>query len=440
MHSQVPLLLLLCLTIPFINAKKNTSIAIVAPESSWGRIYLRNGLAPIQYFRDNFGGFMTAHEVSFYFPKQTEDRFGCQLLPEQELLEVKATNRSSVLIVDRGQCTFELKARLADQMGAAALVIISDTDDVSAPVADLAIDDQISIASVMIRRGAGHMLRHVAKHMTIYGRLIPMTCERKPYICKPRYDVEEDYIKAASARSGFVSILQEDQDEVRMGHFLAATYGSVLHTKMAFPLAILLDEKLACTNVVTDDKNPLEYQGKAILLPIAPTGPCTTLEKVSNAQRRGASVVILKQQENTTFLTPPSVRRSWHAYNITIPVLAVSNGVGVNLATHNDRDAVNLRFEVSNGFADAWDLVREFSVRSAWPKRVQRCSQTLTQLLAQARGLGGDHEVEKALKNVFVTVVGGQLESTDHSDDLYEHHSRDESIHIVENVQTRDEL
>lgn len=169
-----------------------------------GRIYLRNGLTPIQYFRDAFGGPMARHEVSFYFPKRDEDRFGCEQLPEPEQLEVEAANRSAVLVVDRGECTFERKARLADQMGAAALLVVSPTDDVSAPVAALKDEDgEISIASAMIRRTAGDMLRIAAKQMPIHGRLISMTCERKPYTCKPRFEDEEDYIETSPAQVGW---------------------------------------------------------------------------------------------------------------------------------------------------------------------------------------------------------------------------------------------
>eukprot|EP00644_Phytophthora_capsici_P012256 jgi/Phyca11/529108/estExt2_fgenesh1_pm.C_PHYCAscaffold_380052 len=421
-------------------------------ESSWGRIYLRNGLAPIQYFRDDFGGPMPPHEVSFYFPKRDEDNFGCEPLPELELLEIEAANRSAVLVVDRGECTFERKARLADQMGAAALVVVSPTDDVSAPVAALKNgDEDITIASVMIRRSAGDMLRVVAKEMNIYGRLISMTCKRKPYMCKPRYEVEEEYIEASAARGGSVISVSKDDDGNRLGSFLAAAYGSVLPTKVSFPLATPLDGNQACMDATEDITTQSEFLGQVVLVPAGQAGMCSDFEKVSNAQRRGASVVVLIQQDNTTMMTHPDVEVTWHAYNITIPVLTVSSSTGADLVALKDAqgEAATLRFAVRNTIADAWELLAKHSARSAWPKRVKRCTKVLTTLLMQLRDLGGDYEMEEALKNVFLNVVGGSLKDWEtvvmhdlDTEDTQEAPSRTQEtiVQSVKKSQTRDEL
>ncbi|KAG6610657.1 RxLR-like protein [Phytophthora cinnamomi] len=425
-------------------------------ESSWGRIYLRNGLAPIQYFRDAFGGPMAPNEVSFYFPERDEDRFGCELLPEPELLEIEAANRSAVLVVDRGECTFERKARLADQMGAAALVVVSPSDDVTAPVAALRDEDgEISIASVMIRRTAGDMLRAVAKQTPIYGRLISMTCERKPYTCKPRFEIEENYMETSVARGGLVMSMsehEEDEDGTRLGSFLAATYGSVIPTRMSFPLATPLDGSQACTDATEDTTTHSQFSGKAVLTPGGEVGQCSEFEKVSNAQRRGASIVLLMQQNNATVMTHPSVEVSWYAYNITVPVLAVSSNTSAKLASLKDKhgDAASLTFAVTNGIADAWELVMQHSQRSAWPKRLKRCSKTLAKLLSQIRGLGGDDEMEAALQNVFINVVGGTRQEWDKAaqrdEDSEEDHkipeysSSEKIIQGVKKSQARDEL
>ncbi|RLN51898.1 hypothetical protein BBP00_00009770 [Phytophthora kernoviae] len=386
------------------------------PESAWGRIYLRNGLAPIQYFRDNFGGPMMNREVSFYFPKRDEDRFGCELLPEDEQTELKAANRSAVLVVDRGECTFEQKARLADQMGAAGLVVVSPTDDVSGPVGELNDEDEITIASVMIRRTGGDMLRAVAAQITIYGRFIPMTCQRSPYRCEPRLEAEQEYMTSFTVRSGSVlsSGGEKEEDSVtRLGSFLAATYGSVLRSMQSFPLATLLDGRQACLDTAVNGIDEAQLLGKVVLLPEGKEGQCSEFEKVSNAQRRGASVVLLVQRDNATVMTHPSVEVSWHAYNITIPVLAVSSSIGASLANLKDTqgDTASLRFEI--------------------------------------RGLGGDAETEVALKNVFLTVVGGSLQewekiaSPDEGAAMHEEpvgSTRETIIHTVQKTQGRDEL
>ncbi|OWZ08085.1 hypothetical protein PHMEG_00019429 [Phytophthora megakarya] len=424
----------------------------VNKESSWGRIYLRNGLAPIQYFRDAFGGPMAPHEVSFHFPKLHEDRFGCELLSAAEQLDIQTANHSTVLVVDRGDCTFERKARLADQMGAAGLVVVSSTDDVSAPVAALKEENgDISIASVMIRRTAGDMLRVVAQQMTVYGRLIPMTCERNPYTCKPRHEVEQDYIESFSARSGLVlSVSEQESDDTRLGSFLAATYGSVVPTKM-FHLADPLDGSQACTDATEDRTTQTQFAGKAVVIPAGETGKCSEFEKVSNAQRRGASVVLLMQLDNTTLMTQPGVEVTWHAYNITIPVLAVSSTTGNNLVSlkNTEGEVASLRFGVNNGVADAWEVLAKYSQRSAWPKRLKRCTKTLAKVFAQVHGLGGDYEVKEALKNVFLIVVGGSLQDwekiihlDEHAEDNHDAHDTngEQGIHTVKKSQARDEL
>ncbi|POM80454.1 Hypothetical protein PHPALM_1704 [Phytophthora palmivora] len=447
------LLLLLSLCVAFSKAKEETTA--VTEESPWGRIYLRNGLAPIQYFRDDFGGPMAPREVSFYFPKRDEDRFGCEPLPDAEQRQVEAANRSAVLVLDRGECTFERKARLADEIGAAGLVVVSATDDVSAPVAALKDeDDEISIASVMIRRTAGDMMRIVATQMTIFGRLIPMSCKRKPYTCKPRYEVEEDYIQTSPARGGsLLSAADEgDDDDIRLGSFLGATYGSVLPTKMPFRLSIPLDGSHACSDATEDMTTRTQFVGKAVLIPAGKAGKCSEFEKVSNAQRRGATVVLLVQQDNATVMTQPSVEVSWHAYNITIPVLAVSSTTGNNLANLKDTEgeSASLRFAVSNGVADAWELLAKHSLRSAWPKRLKKCGRTLAKLLTQIRGLNGDYEIEEALKNIFLGVVGGSLldwEKITHLDEGAEEanaapasSSGEQIVHTMKKLEVRDEL
>lgn len=189
-----------------------------------------------------------------------------------------------------------------------------------------------------------------------------------------------------------------------------------------------------------------------MLLPTGEAGQCSEFEKVSNAQRRDASVVLLLQQDNATVMTHPGVEVSWHAYNITIPVLAVTSNTGANLATLKSEqgEAASLSFAVSNGIADAWELVMKHSQRSAWPKRLKRCSKTLAKLLAQIRGLGADDEMEAALQNVFINVVGGSLqewekiahpdEDTEDAHKVPEDSSSEKIIQSMKKSQARDEL
>ncbi|GLE06740.1 hypothetical protein PINS_up016225 [Pythium insidiosum] len=212
------------------NATNNTSEAEVAappPEPMWGRIYLRDGLAPIQYFRDRYGGPMVDHEVEFFVPHHPDQRWGCEPLPERDQAALRASNGTMVLVVDRGTCSFETKSRIAYAMGAAALVVVSSDESSIAPNAVLdADDDAIPIASVMIRKTGGDLLRHIASRQRVFGRLIPMVCERKPYVCRGRREVENDYMSTQLVRSGVLTAAPSNAEP--LGDFLAASYGGVL--------------------------------------------------------------------------------------------------------------------------------------------------------------------------------------------------------------------
>lgn len=344
-------------------------------EPAWGRLYLRNGLAPIQYFRDSFGGPMVNREVDLYFPLREEDRLGCSALPQAEHEVVRASKGSTVLVLDRGECTFETKSRVAQAFGAAGLIVVSQTDDVRGPVA--IVDDElgpIAIPSVMIRQSAGQMLRDVAKREQISGWLMPMVCELHPYRCSPRTDKEQAFIEKASALSGFISNEPKEADSstkpLELGPFLAATYGSILPTTRVLELAEVQDACAAIESAV---------EGKAVLM-TAGSGRCSAFEQSSNAQLAGAAVAILVMAENETVMAHPVVKHSWTAYNISIPSVVVSASTATQLR-HLAKDGA-VRFAIDNQVAAEWEELRKLTLHTMWPVRKERRERLARRLLS----------------------------------------------------------
>lgn len=385
-------------------------------EPFWGRIYLRHGVAPIQYFRDSFGGPMVDSEVEFMFPADQEtNRFGCELLDEDELLEATTTNRSVVLVVDRGECTFEEKSRNAQVSGAAGLLVISSDESASRPVA-VVDNGEIAIPSVMVRRSAGELLRAAVldAKTRVFGRLLPMVCTSSPYKCSSRTTSEQKYIDTFMARSGV--LVSSDTHEV-LGKFLSSTFGGIMPqsaTAAGLPISVLLPAAVVCQNSDTEQMPRLD--GHVALIAAATRGPaesdsgCSLVDMVSNAQLAGAAAALIVADNNKTVSSHPSVLEDWHGYNVTIFSGVISASTALRLVQQQQisEGALTLKFELKNEMADAWEQIHQLSVPSAWPQRRDRKEKLLKKLLATFSLNVGQIE---ALKSHFLTVAGGSRAS-----------------------------
>lgn len=385
-------------------------------EPAWGRIYLRNGLAPIQYFRDTFGGAMVQREVEFYFPQREQIRLGCDLLPFDEQEAIRATNGSTVIVVDRGECTFDTKSRAAQSMGAGGLIVVSTSEEVRGPAAIIDDDEededvaQITIPSVMIRRSAGEMLRAVAANQRVFGWLMPMVCKLHPYKCSPRSTDEKKYISEATARGGMINLESTGSQDapIALGSFLMSTYGSTLSTSKAFELSVVADANQACA----DQDASLEQrslEGKAALITVGKEH-CSVFEQVSSAQRAGAAVAIVTLPQNETVMTHPSVKDSWIAYNITTPSVSVSSVTALNLQRFEQKSAI--RFSLDNQVADDWEQIRKLSLHTTWPVCKERREKLARKLMAELSIFQAPDRATavKALEHQFLG-VGGSVES-----------------------------
>lgn len=387
-------------------------------EPFWGRIYLRHGVAPIQYFRDSFGGPMVNTEVEFVFPaNQESNRFGCELLDEDQLLDATTANRSVVLVVDRGECTFEEKSRNAQSSGAAGLLVISADESTSRPVA-LVDAGEIAIPSMMVRRSAGELLRAaVMRFQTrVFGRLLPMVCTSSPYKCSPRTKGEQKYVDAFMVRSG--ELVMSDAPQETLGEFLSSMFGGIMpQTTTGLSISPLLHATVVCQNSDTEKIPRLDGQVALIAASDAATrgttesGGCSPVDLVTNAQLAGAAAALIVLDNNKTVSSHPSVLEDWHGYNVTIfsAVISASTALRImELQQQSSDGALKVQFELKNEIADAWDQIHQLSVASAWPQRRDRKEKLLKKLLATFSLNVGQTE---ALKSHFFTIAGGSRTS-----------------------------
>lgn len=394
-------------------ASQDTSLPEQKPvgkEPSWGRLYLRNGLAPIQYFRDSFGGEMVSREVEFVFPQREEDQLGCSTLSEPDQQAITEANGSVVLVVDRGECTFETKARVAQAAGASGLVVVSTSDDVHGPGAALESDaEPITIPSVMIRQSGGVVLRSAAQYEQLRGWLMPMVCQLHPYKCEPRSEDEKKFIATATGRSGRI-LTQGADGSFELGPFLSSAFGSVFPTSTALDLAVVSAPQQACSVPVERDT---ALEGKAALITIS-TEHCSVFEQISMAQLAGARVAFVVKSENETLMTPPAVLEDWIAYNISIPSAIVSSNTATNLKRFAGGSAEHrtIHFSIDNSVAREWEQLRKLGIRTAWPVRKERRDKLARKLVSELGVMTGSdrHIAIEALEHQFMTVASGTPE------------------------------
>lgn len=389
-----------------IESVASSSAEPIAPEPFWGRIYLRHGVAPIQYFRDTFGGAMPAFETEFRFPSdQRDNRFGCEPLGSDEY-----SNRSVVLVVDRGECSFEHKARVAEAAGAAALVVVGADDSVTRPMAQVDVGE-IEIPTVMVRRSAGELLRAtvLGADQRVFGRLLPMECTKSPYTCAPRTVSERAYIDDSQARSG---VLLSTANGSVIGEFLASRFGGVMPERAVLSVSALLHSSVVCQNSDTEEMPRLD--GKVALIAGSGAEPgCSVADMVTRAQHAGAIAALIVTDSSGSVSTHPSVVEDWLGYNVTIFSGVVSSSTMLQIVKLQEQTPPALglvHFALKNEIADAWEQILELSMKSAWPVRKDRKEKLVKRLLEAFALNEGQMQM---LKSHFLTVAGGSVATWD---------------------------
>nr|AIG56160.1 secreted protein [Achlya hypogyna] len=376
------------------------SAALAAPTTDapfWGRIYLRDGLLPIQYFKDSYGGDIFPAEHEFVLPT---NNLACTPFDDSDV--VRITNATAaIVVVDRGECSFETKSKHAQDAGATGVIIVSTTEEAVRPVAHVA-KGEIRIPTVMVRHSAGttapvltdsyrgllgDLIRAAAAREAVYGKLVPMVCPKS--ICGPA--METDTIFMHTVRGGVLSL-----EDGTTFDFLAASFGGPLIKR---PLTVAV---AAPSHACTPLTNAAEVEGKAVLVQLddAAGSNCSFLAKVSEAQVAGASAVILVQRSHVAVVSP-AVEEAWTAYNITIPTVMVTHTTGSVLEL---RPADEVRLESDDRVVDAWDVIHSLVDLTNWPSKKSRRESFLSDIIDTH---GTTPERRDAIRASFIRIVGG---------------------------------
>ncbi|EQC27825.1 hypothetical protein SDRG_14409 [Saprolegnia diclina VS20] len=352
--------------------------SLVSASSFWGRIYLRDGMAPIQYFKDTYGGAVPTDELQLVFPTNA---LGCTPFNEDDqwLIQNGSVGETYV-VLDRGSCTFDIKSMHAQAAGAAGVILISTDEESVRPVAHVPAGE-ITIPTVMVRHSAGDLFRAAAARQALFGKLVPMACENS--VCHPETTSDAEFMRLVG--SGVMAYADGTKFD-----FLAATFGGPL---VRHPLQLAVASPAhACEPMSAD------VAGHAVLVALG--GNCTILAKVSAAQVAGATAVIVAQREDAP-LASPSVEAPWQAYNITIPTIMVSHATSSRLQL---RLQEVLHLETDPTVAEAWVAIRFLQELSKWPSKKSRREAFLAEIVATH---GGTQERRDAIRGFFINVAGG---------------------------------
>ncbi|OQS07617.1 Zinc (Zn2)-Iron (Fe2) Permease (ZIP) Family [Thraustotheca clavata] len=359
------------------------SEALSSSDSFWGRIYLRDGVLPIQYFKDSYGGAIPDNERQFVLPL---NNLGCSAFDGDDLARIAnhtASGQPPIVVLDRGECSFQIKSKNVQEAGAAGLIIVSNDEEAIRPVAHVA-KGEIQIPTVMVRHSAGELFRAVSAREAIYGKLVPMTCHNS--VCGPESTNDSDFMH--SFRGGILT-----DEEGKLYDFLSSSFGSPLSK---LPMQTAAAQPAHACEPLT---NLEQVKDKCALISLDNTN-CSFLSKVSHAQLAGAASVIFVQRKNV-ILDKPSVEAHWHGYNITIPSLMVSHSTGTTLLHHIGQ---SIRLESDEAVADAWQEIKRLSTLSEWPTKKSRRDAYLSTILSKH---GTTEDRRQAIRDSFINVVGG---------------------------------
>ncbi|KAF0685966.1 Aste57867_22218 [Aphanomyces stellatus] len=362
----------------------------------WGRIYLRHAVAPIQYFRDSYGGDIPSDECKFVTPS---NNMGCTEFNEDDLALI--SNKTCV-ILDRGVCSFEVKSRNVQAAGAAGLVLVSNSEEVVRPVAHVD-DGDIEIPTVMVRKSGGDLIRVAANREDVFGRLIPMACPKS--VCGPYVPDDLKYMTSV-VRGG---LIHSDEKTDSEWEFLASMFGSPFLTRALTVVDAMPAD--GCSPLTSDVTN------RMVLIHGNETD-CTFLTKVSNAQVAGAASVLFVQKSNLS-LKRPSIPDQWAAYNITIPSGMISSKTAYELLHHTLPVVLKGQSQV----ADAWETIDRLADLTEWPTRKNRRDAFLLDMLKEH---GQSQARRQAIRGHFTKVVGGSKNAWDHIEAQFHANVHDE--------------
>lgn len=342
----------------------------------WGRLYIDGWPQTIQFFRAHFGIEPPLGRKRFVFP---EPRDACVELTNKDLI----TNEH-VLLVPRGNCTFGTKAKIAQQAGAAAIVIINNEPGLDHLPGPDAHDIQFSISS--IPQPEGQLLEAVYDEgpaedgfgRKLEGYIVPINCENSGATCVPATYEERKAVKEL-VEGGVILVTSNGksslkEEEIPIEYLLAHFGTPASHENVSYTVTLAKPAE-ACSALENDVK------GKLVLVR---RGGCSFVRKAEEVQNAGGRVMVVGSMY--PFIVRMGVEPRWKGLNTAIPIVMVSKrGYAVLVAESYTNGNVSLLADRRVGSA-VWEPIEKLANGEGWPRSEVYVKKKYEELLETHKG------------------------------------------------------
>jgi hypothetical protein len=281
----------------------------------WGRLYIDGWPQTIQYFRAHFGIEAPLGRKQFVF---AEPRDACERLTNSDFI-----TSDHILLAHRGTCTFGTKAKIAQESGASAILIINNEPGLDHLPGPDAHDIQFSIGS--IAQQEGQLLEAVYDDgpqeggfgRKLEGYIVPINCEKSGARCNAATFEERAHISNL-VEGGTLRVYRKGDNTPQAGkdypiEYLLAHFGTkVLHENISLPIVVAKPAE-ACAPLEND------VRGKIVLVR---RGSCPFVKKAEEVQAAGGRAMIVGNQQ--PYIVRSGVEPRWKGLNTVIPAVMVS--------------------------------------------------------------------------------------------------------------------
>lgn len=407
---------------------EKADIPVLAKEEVWGHVYPRRGVAGFEFYRAEFG---TRPACSWLHLRHVAGWNGCTEAPAGSNLS------GGAVLVDRGSCSFEDKARHIEAAGGSAAIIVNSVESSNSgrsmfrmPAGALLEKFQqkgtpkTRIVAVLVKSDVGAVLKsYAAKGIEIWLQpefigpvgdnrlaLVPVGACAPAITARFAPPAEEEEVEVgatggAAAGSGAAAAPGSDQLEASdlvtdstsleysglviesgavthegvVHEWLAATFGAPFG---AAPLAVVgATPASGCT--------ALDASAVAGKLVVVKRGECTLLDKAKMVEEAGGLAVFIANQE-------AGLRRPGFA-NLGVDELPA---IAVGMITKAFGDAllsavatgntVTLQPKASANPSNLWEGIDDFDAVAAWPTDDGERRELFETLIGAPFGVGAD--------------------------------------------------
>lgn len=340
-------------------------------EAQWGHIQLQHDLSKgFEFFRAMFGGpFPCEYKPLFVLP---DDEYLCEEIPDENIIE-SITGR--LVIVNRGECSFNDKAIVAQKAGAAGIIVANSAPGLMRMppgILKQRKNVKVSIPAVMISTASAKVLKAVLQReknpnaritgqRRVKGKTVRIgTCDvAATQISADGTQISssaEDALEKRELEGGI--IYPRDNDKPTSSReFLTAMFGGPLPREAR--RIVVANPGTSCADISQDGRAE-----NALVLTYR--GECMFTTKALNAEAAGAiGLIVVNTVEN-------EVSRMFgaeeEAVRVTIPVVMISKDAGESIAklisSNPDAEFMMKHTAVSS---TEWSQVGKYSKFTEWP-------------------------------------------------------------------------